>query len=341
MGIVIVISLWEVMGMTPQAAAQAYSARALARAVDVQEAYTESLMARPGVVGTAVGYNQDGQLAVQVFVAAEAMAAGVPERLNGMPVVVEVTGEIVALRDLRDDPAADASAMAPTERFRRPVPIGVSTGHPAVTAGTIGCRVKDRAGKLFLLSNNHVLANENLASIGDKAIQPGTFDGGVVSRDTIGTLRRFVRIDFCNPFPPFCPPNLIDAAIARSSADLLGKATPSNGYGTPESTIVSASLGQRVMKYGRTTGQTRGRVSSLNATVDVRYDVGIARFVNQIIITGSGFSAGGDSGSLIVVARGSNARRAIGLLFAGSSSVTVANPIGTVLNRLKVSIDGQ
>lgn len=53
-----------------------------------------------------------------------------------------------------------------------------------------------------------------------------------------------------------------------------------------------------------------------------------------------GFSAGGDSGSLIVVERGSNARQPVGLPFAGSASVTIANPIGAVLDRFGVSIDG-
>jgi hypothetical protein len=102
-----------------------------------------------------------------------------------------------------------------------------------------------------------------------------------------------------------------------------------------------AAVGLRVMKYGRTTGQTKGRIYAINATVNVNYGLqGTARFIQQIVITPGSFSAGGDSGSLIVVERGSNARKPVGLLFAGSPSVTIANPIGLVLERFGVSIDG-
>ena len=102
-----------------------------------------------------------------------------------------------------------------------------------------------------------------------------------------------------------------------------------------------------VKKYGRTTGLTKGRVYALNATVDVAYDEEgekVARFVGQIIITPGSFSAGGDSGSLIVAdGKGRNKaddRKPVGLLFAGSSLYTVANPIGPVLTRFGVTIDG-
>jgi len=95
------------------------------------------------------------------------------------------------------------------------------------------------------------------------------------------------------------------------------------------------------MKYGRTTGLTKGRVSAINAIVNIGYGSGVARFVNQIFIEPGSFCAGGDSGSLIVSnERGSNKRKPVGLLFAGSFFVTIANPIDEVLGRLKVTIDG-
>ena len=99
------------------------------------------------------------------------------------------------------------------------------------------------------------------------------------------------------------------------------------------------------MKYGRTTSQTKGQVYAINATVNVGYDWGVARFVNQIIITPGSFSAGGDSGSLIVIdGKGKNKaddRKPVGLLFAGSAFITVANPIDAVLTWFGVTIDGQ
>ncbi len=94
------------------------------------------------------------------------------------------------------------------------------------------------------------------------------------------------------------------------------------------------------MKYGRTTSKTRGWVDAINAAVNVQYEPGVARFVDQIMVRPGLFSSGGDSGSLIVVQRGVNARRPVGLLFAGSSFVTIANPVDAVLARFGVTIDG-
>jgi hypothetical protein len=123
----------------------------------------------------------------------------------------------------------------------------------------------------------------------------------------------------------------------------LGNATPSNGYGKPKSTTASASVGMQVQKYGRTTALTKGRVYATNATVNVQYDQGVARFVGQIIITPGNFSAGGDSGSLVVKSdRNANENnKPVGLLFAGSQTITVANPINAVLSAFGVSVDGE
>ena len=303
----------------------------LAPAINVAARHTDRLLAIPGVVGTAVGLTADGQPAVKIFTR-EAGVAGLPESLEGVPVAVEVTGMIVALSALAD----------PTARFSRPVPIGVSTGHPDITAGTIGARVKNTAGDVFALSNNHVYAVINDANMGDIVLQPGTFDGGQDPEDEIGTLFDFQEIDFDGG------DNLIDAAIARSSTADLGNSTPPGGYGTPSSpnpTTVSAPLGQVVKKYGRTTGFTQASVTDVNVTINVCYECKgplclrcrkLARFVNQLGIASPSFSSGGDSGSLIVDA-GNNA---FALLFAGSSTHTFCNPIGPVLSRFNVTIDG-
>jgi len=171
--------------------------------------------------------------------------------------------------------------------------------------------------------------------VGDAVIQPGTIDGGVSPADDIGTLFDFEPIEFSRRAS-----NTIDAAIALSSTETLGNATPYDGYGTPNSVTTSAFIGQAVQKYGRTTGLTTGYVTMINARVNVGYDTGVATFVNQIIIEGSdgSFSAGGDSGSLIVTQGGTNP---VGLLFAGNSTITIANRIDDVLNSFDVTIDGE
>lgn len=302
---------------------------ALSHALRVQEAHTGEMFEIAGVVGTGVGLTADGRPAVKIFTG-EAGVAGLPESLEGVPVAVEVTGMIFALRALAD----------PTARFPRPVPIGVSTGHPDITAGTIGARVTDGTN-VFALSNNHVYANANAASIGDNALQPGPFDGGTDPTDAIGTLFDFELIRFAKRRS--FPVNTMDAAIVLSSEAMLGKATPEGGYGTPSSTIIeSVSPGQLVQKYGRTTRLTSGEVSDINVTVDVCYEgfgrcTKLARFKQQIAIIDGTFSDGGDSGSLIVTQEGNNP---VGLLFAGSSTHTIANPIGPILQRFNVTIDG-
>ena len=313
----------------------------------IQDRHTDRLLAISGAVGTATGLTEDGRPAIVVFITTGALAksARIPASIEEVPVIVEVTGMFVALTD-------------PKARQPRPVPIGVSTGHPDITAGTIGARVTntnpDGSTNVFALSNNHVYANINKAKLDDSALQPGPFDGGEDPADKIGKLFDFEVIKFSNT--ETCPGDLstcneIDAAIAISSTDLLGNSTPTDdGYGTPNSTIVSAALKQVVQKYGRTTGLTTGEVSGVNAIVDVCYKSRgpfmcnpdfIARFVNQIVIKEGDFSSGGDSGSLIVTKTNDASNNPVGLLFAGSSTRTIANPIGPVLNRFGVTIDGE
>jgi hypothetical protein len=233
----------------------------------------------------------------------------------------------------------EASATTPggeTSPYPRPAPIGVSTGHPNITAGTIGCRVTKTDGATtyyYALSNNHIYADENRASLGDNVLQPGPYDGGQNPRDKIGTLADFQQIVFSR-----FASNQIDAAIALCPPEMLGNSTPAGSYGVPSSTTVAAWVGLAVQKHGRTTGLTTGQVYAVNATVNVGYDSGTARFINQIVITPGAFSAGGDSGSLIVTQSGENP---VGLLFAGSSSVTIANPIDLVLSHFGVTVDGE
>ncbi len=122
-------------------------------------------------------------------------------------------------------------------------------------------------------------------------------------------------------------------------ADVTG-ATHESSYGQPRSTTIAPAVRMRVRKYGRTTEETSGRVQGINATVNVGYDTGVARFVGQIVIGGGGFSAGGDSGSLVVVRGGADDRSPVGLLFAGGGGTTIANPIDDVLSAFGVTIVG-
>ena len=262
---------------------------------------------------------------------------GLPTLLDGIPVKTQVTGMLMAFSD-------------PTKR-QRPAPLGFSVGHPLITAGSIGARVRDATGHIYVLSNNHVLANSNDANIGDPEYQPGPFDGGGPA-DQIATLTDFQQITFST-----AANNTIDAAIALSTTAVLDNATPSDdGYGMPSSKIYgdangdglfddrNALLGLHVQKYGRTTHLTHGQITAVNATVMICYEASgfsctkFARYVDQLVIEPGGFSGGGDSGSLIVTDDGN--MNPVALLFAGSASQTIGNRIDFVLNRFGVTIDG-
>ncbi|TVP59896.1 MAG: hypothetical protein EA351_01120 [Gemmatimonadales bacterium] len=153
----------------------------------------------------------------------------------------------------------------------------------------------------------------------------------------IGTLYDFEPISFSSN-------NTMDAAIASvAGADVSGSTPATAGYGAPSTSVTNATVGLEVQKYGRTTGHTTGTVAEINATVSICFQTRgpfmcaqSATFVNQFTITPGNFSSGGDSGSLIVDTAGNNP---VGLLFAGSSTHTIANPIGPVLSRFGVTID--
>ena len=295
--------------------------------IAVQNRHTPGLMAREGIIGTAVRVAASGESIVVYAVTPNlAAAARIPQRLEGYAVDVVVTGRIDAVR-----------ATNPTLKAR-PAPSGFSVGHPDITAGTIGAKVRDASGNVYILSNNHVLANSNNASIGDATLQPGPFDGGT-SADQIGTLADFEEIVMGGAS------NTMDAAVALvNGADLLGR-TPDDAYGAPGTSVYTGGLlNKGVQKYGRTTGLTTGTVSETNLTVSVCYVprgmfscAEAATFTGQIGITPGTFSAGGDSGSLIVTNDAS--KDLVGLLFAGSSTRTIANPIAPVLDRFGVVID--
>lgn len=294
----------------------------LAKAAAVQERNTDDLMAIDGVEGVALGLTVTGNPAIEVFTS-KTNVAGIPKGLEGLPVEVELTGKFFAFD-------------APLTGRYRPLPIGVSVASNSFcAAGTIGCIV-ERANNKYILSNNHVLARENQASIGEDIVQPGRYDNkpkceNHLDADKVADLSEFVPLKFDGS------DNLVDAAIAELSTADFTCATLSNFYGLPSSTPVAATLGLPVKKVGRTSGFTSGTVVAINATINVGYGApGVARFVGQIV-TSKHFSKSGDSGSLVVTDDGNS--NPVGLLFAGTNNgLTILNPIGDVLNSFSVTI---
>ena len=292
------------------------------KAIAAKERHAAELLDKPGVAGIGVGLNPAGKPVIRIY-KEKANVPDLPDSLDDVPVQAVTTGVL--------------QPRAPTDRFPRPVPIGVSSGLAGVATGTLGARVTNGTD-VFALSNNHVFAGINSGSTGDGIIQPGDVDGGSDPDDRIATLADYEPINF-----DAGSTNTIDAAIGLTSAGDVGTATPPDGYGAPSSTTATAFVGQAVQKYGRTTGLQLGTVAETDVTVDVCYlpifDFCLeeARFVHQFSITPGPFSAPGDSGSLVVTQGGNEP---VGLLFAGGDGLTIANPIDAVLQRFNVTIDG-
>jgi len=226
------------------------------------------------------------------------------------------------------------------QKRRRPMVIGCSIGHFKITAGTLGCFVKTRSDqKIAILSNNHVLANENSAKKGDVILQPGNFDGGTNPAAAAATLLRFIKLKVTTS-------NLVDGAIAIPTPGLSFNRKKMGRFGSLEGLGPEfLDEGTGVRKVGRTTGEKKGRVTAFELdNVVVEYDIGNIRFDDQVEIEGAGtkaFSDGGDSGSLIV----DNDNFGVALLFAGGDSggsngmgLTYANPLRIVLDALKIDL---
>jgi hypothetical protein len=363
------------------------NSQGLAKALEAQKRHTEVLMNLPGVVGTAVSWTEDGTPMVKIYT--EKMGiGGLPKQLDGVPVAIEVTGRIHALAappckgPNAGDPGCPGSGggtdVDPKAKWSSlPVPIGVSAGNMesirpsgllvTCNTGTLGARVKNSStNKLFILSNNHVLALSNQATTGDLIVQPGPADADPVcttnaeSYNEIGLLADFQPINFDGTTP-----NLIDAAIAGVSSITVGAGTgtpsvgtetPSDGYGIPQSTSLtcfpenlpeadcSTLSDKAVQKYGRTTGLTKGKITGINVTVAVDYTAGTAIFEHQIEVSAAGkrggFIKSGDSGSLLVTDPG---KQPVGLLFAGDNrgKFGFANRIDLVLDHFSIVIDGE
>jgi hypothetical protein len=162
-----------------------------------------------------------------------------------------------------------------------------------------------------MLSNNHVLADENRYKKGGPIVQPGPLDGGKPGTDGVAKLTAFVKLVTSGA-------NLVDCAIAAVNKGVPVNPRTLKGIGALAGVRSGGlGIGDTVHKVGRTTGVRHGRVTAVELDgVSVEYDIGVISFDNQVEIEGSGarsFSDAGDSGSLIV----DQQLMAAALLFAG------------------------
>jgi len=194
-------------------------------------------------------------------------------------------------------------------------------------SGTLGSLVV-AGGINYILSNNHVLARQDQAVAGEDVSQPGLIDNGCRPATIVADYTAAVPLG-----------NNVDCAVAQLRSGGMDGTGNIEGIGTISSVVKSPSVGLAVEKSGRTTGTTMGMIGSINTSVNVQYQIRCGSgqkytvsYTNQVVINSSTFSAGGDSGSLIVT--NNTCHQPVALLFAGSSSDTIGNPIGDVLTQL-------
>jgi hypothetical protein len=198
-------------------------------------------------------------------------------------------------------------------------------------SGTLGSLVS-ASGVNYILSNNHVLARADQAAAGEDISQPGLIDNNCQVPPIVA--------DFTKASPLG---SNVDAALAQLRAGTMDTTGFIEDIGTISRNVKVPTVGLAVAKSGRTTGFTTGSVSSINTSVSVQYQKGcnsgkkfVISYTNQVVINSSTFSAGGDSGSLIV--SNNNCHQPVALLFAGSSTSTIGNPIGEVLSKLSAAL---
>ena len=317
--------------------------------VAARDHVVEKYMGRPGVNGVGIGAKtvagrRSGVTSIRVYVTRKRPSQYLPAGTE-LPRSIRVKGRTVAIDVVQAGPffplhllsradetrslAGAATEDAYPHRYR-PVPFGVSIAHQDVTAGTVGCLVTDNTdGSTVVLSNNHVLANSNLAEIGDPIVQPGPADQGIVGPDTVAHLKRYVEIKIgtinyadaaiatpvgvgtfvnespegvINPISSQHQPvgllfagdcsGMILACSASRIASLLDVSFP-NGFVVPSAYML-------VEKVGRTTGWTVSSISDIGLEMKVAFPGGVATFGDLFMM--ERFGHAGDSGSIIVQA---------------------------------------
>jgi len=229
-------------------------------------------------------------------------------------------------------------------------------------SGTLGSLLEGSDKRQYLLSNNHVLARSDQASVGDVIVQPGLIDnnctpnGEGAGTTVVGSLTGWLPLKSAE--------TNADAAIAQVAAGAVSPAGDILELGAkqPDGTLAAAppgisssggkgetaSLDMRVAKSGRTTGLTCAAVSALNLDVSVDYYTDCAEtkpyltktYTNQLAISGNEFSDAGDSGSLVV---DTGDAEPVGLFFAGGTDASgvgqgVASPAPDMLSELNAQI---
>jgi hypothetical protein len=301
------------------------------------------------------------------------------------PSTVQTTGVTYVVATAGDSPAkTEAAVLLNTAgvtsnpaghqaQFASPMLLGSSGGNNNdfdahgntivdCCSGTLGALIQDEDGKQYLLSNNHVLARSDQATVGDAIVQPGLIDNNCTPNGEGGGTQPVAALTGWVPLNS--KSTNVDAAIAEAGSHTVDASGSIQELGARQSdgTLAAAPLGTsstdgkgetatlalRVAKSGRTTGLTCGDVSAIDVDVLVDYYKDCAEtepyltktFTNQVGVSGNRLSDAGDSGAVLVDA---DSAEPVGLYFAGGTDASgvgqgMANPVNDVLSELSTQV---
>jgi hypothetical protein len=222
--------------------------------------------------------------------------------------------------------------------------------------GTLGSLLTNGTN-LFILSNNHVLGLSDGGAVGQEVTQPGVIETNCSLTGTINvaTVSTIINLQ-TQPIPAF-PVDVTTAQIINGQVDPndnvleLGALSTVNGVQVPQpappaaGSGITTAVGKLLAKSGRTTGLTCSAVDATDVSmVVVQYESGCSTtpfnvtYNDEITVAnmsnGQNFIGDGDSGSLAV---DEATAQPVALLFAGSDTEAVGNPVADVLNALHTS----
>jgi endonuclease G len=216
----------------------------------------------------------------------------------------------------------------PRARRADPMEGGISVSNAFTYGyGTLGGLVIDRqSGARMILSNWHVLVAAWHARPGWPIYQPGRGDGGSQA-DTVARLSRDAMS------------SNLDAAVAELTGS---RPLVNHQWGlAPVRGVGWAQLGMEVIKSGRRTGITYGRVTGVEGTARLNYR-GVNRVIRNVVtieprVALGQVSAAGDSGAEWLEEK---TMHAVGLHFAGGDHPerALAIDIQPVLDALDVDL---
>ena len=273
-----------------------------------------------GISEKSVAGKPSGELSVCFYVEKKLPLS----RVSGADVVpqaISLPGDTSVFTDVKEM----GTFRPEVNQKRSPIQSGFSVAHIKITAGTVGAIVK-RGGRLHILSNSHVLALGGKAKLGDKIVYPGPADGGAPPADLVASLAFVHPFDTSGAFV-----NRVDAALAEIAAARLPDVSLAIAKAVKPLGTVLPRRDMKVVKVGRTTGQTTGKVIDVNFRFVLTYPgVGKVAYIDQVLC--SRYTDGGDSGSIVV---DSGSGKIVGLHFAGANGGSVFNPIRPVMAALK------